>query len=89
MARIHEAAVRDQLKNRIKKLEAQLAEYKDAECRAVKREGEALAQLEAVRPYLFHTPDCDMSIAHDLMGTAPNGCNCGLIELQAAIGEGS
>ena len=47
------------------------------------------AQVERVRPYLFHTPDCDMSIAHDLRGTAPHGCNCGLIEFQAALkGEG-
>jgi len=43
------------------------------------------AQLADTKQYLFHTPDCDMSIAHNLMGTSPNGCNCGLIELQAIL----
>ena len=78
--------------DRIAELEAQLAQKTKEFDSLLKRDTsnlkrliEAQAQLADTKQYLFHTPDCDMSIAHNLMGTSPNGCNCGLIELQAIL----
>ena len=78
--------------DRIAELESQLAQKTKEFDSLIKRDTsnlkrliEAQAQLAETKQYLFHTPDCDMSIAHNLMGTSPNGCNCGLIELQAIL----
>ena len=48
--------------DRCLKAEAQLAEYKDAECRALKREAAALKQLEAVRALTVFDTDGDSSL---------------------------
>ena len=85
-------SVNEKLLDRAKRAEAQLAEKTKEFDSLLKRDTsnlkrliEAQAQLAETKQYLFHTPDCDMSIAHNLMGTSPNGCNCGLIELQAIL----